>query len=106
MQGMAGQGCCNTFFARSPLLQHLRQSPLQNMEHLDIPTINYVAQDYDHPLQLTGATTVEQCSSGACIEGIAAVERSFIHCSSGAVNQQFEMPWSISSGGVEQWSFW
>jgi hypothetical protein len=106
MQGMAGQECCNTLFARSPLLQHLRQSPLQNMEHLDIPTLNYVAQDYDHALQLTGAATVEQCSSGTCIEGIAAVERSFIHCSSGAVNQQFEMPWSISSGGVEQWSFW
>jgi len=39
MQGRAGQECCSTQLARSPLLHHLRQSPLQNMEHLDIPTI-------------------------------------------------------------------
>jgi hypothetical protein len=49
---------------------------------------------------------VEQCSSGECNEGIAAVEHRFIHFSSGAVEQQFEMHWSSISGGVEQWSFW
>eukprot|EP00972_Heterocapsa_arctica_P054124 7977019-Heterocapsa_arctica.AAC.1 len=34
----------------------------------------YVAQDYDNALELIGAAAVEQCSSGACIEGVAAVE--------------------------------
>jgi hypothetical protein len=36
MQSRAGQGCCSTQLAHSPLLQFLWQSPLQNMEHLDI----------------------------------------------------------------------
>mgnify|MGYP007062758207 CR=1 FL=1 len=49
---------------------------------------------------------MEQHISGACIEGIVAVEHMFEHCSSGSVNQQFEMHWSNSCGGVGQWRFW
>ncbi len=39
MQGRAGQESCSTHLTRSHILQHLWQSPLQNIEHLDIPTI-------------------------------------------------------------------
>ena len=48
-------------------------------------------------MKLSGAASVEQCSSGTCSEGIAAVEHMFINCSSGAVEHRFR---NCNSGAV------